>query len=330
MSEAAAAPVGALSMDAAVSLLSAPEAPPEEQAPEAQSLDTESEPPPTGDDAASEAEEPGDGDDAGDAEAEAEPVDAPQWWDAEDKAAFAKLSPELQAIVVKQEGKREAITAKEKDQARQARQKAETELTQLAPLRQALEQIVPQAQQIFADKWAGYTDLALAQHAQLGPDEAIQAMQWKAARDAEASELHRLRTVQEATQQQAYQQFLERETARLPEVAPDLADPVKGPERKQALAKFLVEQGIPENDLNHASARQLALAYDAMRYRQLASSAKQQMAPKTLTPSPARPGLKPAAASAPSKSTEVARLTNRLSQTRSMDDAVALMIQKGL
>jgi segregation and condensation protein A len=122
MSESATPETGALSVDQAIaSLLPAAEPVEQEQASEAPLEAAETTEPEgetkTPEDAEAGAETPTEGEEA---EAAAEPVEAlepPRYWSTEAKARFAELTPDLQAVVLSQEGPREEATAKAKAEA---------------------------------------------------------------------------------------------------------------------------------------------------------------------------------------------------------------------
>ena len=324
--DAAATDSGALSIDQATSLLGTPPKK-EAEAPEvevevAPEVETDSEVEPTEtEENGSEVEEPGAAE-----VVEAEPavtaVTAPTWWNAEAKAKFAALPPELQAVVMDQEGKREQVTQRAKQEAAEARKKAEAEANAITPLKQALDQLLPRANQIFSSRWA---NVDWAAWADTDPQAAFKG---RAQFEAEQAELGRLHQAHQIAHAEDRKKFVETEEAKLKEIAPELSDPEKGPARRQAIGKFMLERGATPDELMNVDARLLSLADDALKYRELkaemAKAVKQSAAPKL----PANPTVRPTAA-APSRSPNARLDTLNRKRTLSIDEAVELQTLRG-
>jgi hypothetical protein len=309
MSDVNAAPAGeSLSVEQATGLMTGAI---EQPAPEEREDDEEIPAEPTADDpepieAAAEEAEP---------EPELPAIDPPHSWDADAKADFAQLPRELQEKVVQRETQREKAVSEAQQRAAEAVKRAEAEASTLGQYKTALDQLIPQAQQTFANRWQG------VDFAKWAEEDPIAAFQGKEQFDAEMREMQRLHAAQQFAQREQYAKFLEAEGAKLPELAPDLADPEKGPARKEELKGFLVSAGIPETDLAYVSAAQLAIAYDAMRFRQLQAKARD-----AVKPPPARPALRPSPApERPSHQRSVEQINGRLNRSGSVDDAVALL-----
>src|SRR5262249_51783919 len=107
--------------------------------------------------------------------------------------------------------------------------------------------------------------------------------------------------------------------------APDLVDPKEGRARMSALSSFLVGQGFPAERLALMSAKEAAIAYDAMRWRQAEARARTQSQSKP-APANARPVVRPTAAQNQRTSTTRADdAMRRLAKTGRIDDAVAFL-----
>jgi hypothetical protein len=139
----------------------------------------------------------------------------------------------------------------------------------------------------------------------------------------EQAELQRIANAQQVASNISFQKYVEAEGEKLKAIAPELADPKDGVAKRHAVGQFLIESGIPPDALRGISAAQLAIAYDAMRYRQA------QKAIGTKTPvAPAKaPAARPTAAKpqATSQKTKVAALYERAAQSGRIDDMVAAM-----
>jgi hypothetical protein len=253
-----------------------------------------------------------------DAGAEA-PRTPPSHWNAEERASFAKAPPELQDAILAQEGKREAVLKRHKDDALEARRAAEAERGEVEKRVAFLDHILPAAAQTFQTRWAGIDWSRL-------PDEvgADQAFKLKAQFDGEREQMGRLLAERERAQTEQHRHFVATETEKLKTEAPDLADPKEGRARAAALGSFLTGEGFPATRISLMSAKEAAIAYDAMRWRQAQAKAKVQPQ-STRTPGP-RNVVKPTAAPAPRSSTTRADdAMKRLARTGRIDDAVAYL-----
>lgn len=310
-----------LSVEAAISSLT--EAPVEhEEAPvaaeEAPEPEPEIEAAPTAEDDASEPDEAADGVEATDETEAAAPLDAPVYWTQDAKAKFAELPPELQAVVLSQEGPREAAAAKAKQEAAEYRAQADQEVAKVHTLAEQLNQFLPKALESFKGKWDGIDWEAWVDQ---DPEAALKA---KFAYDADQATMAQLQAATQEAETQAHVAFLKAEAAKLPDLAPDLADPEKGPERRTKVAQHLLSMGIAPEALKTISAAEMAIAYDAYLYRQAKAGLTAAPKPK---PAPVKPVVKPAAAALPQNRTTQA--ANRFAQTRSVDDAIAVLLARG-
>lgn len=259
---------------------------------------------------------------APEAEAEPEeavaPLEAPKYWSHEAKAKFADLPPELQAVVLSQEGPREEAAAKAKAEAAQQRQVADKELQGVQKLAEQLNTFLPEAVKTFKSRW---DDVDWAAWVEQDPEAAFKG---KIAHEQEQQHLQKLAAAAEEAQAQAKQAFLREQTEKLAEIAPDLADPEKGVQRRTEVAKYLIAQGVDQSALSNISAVELTIAHKAMLFD--LAKANLQAAPKPKPAAP-KPVVKPAAtATSPNPARQA---VNRFAQTRSVEDAVALLMSQG-
>lgn len=277
--------------------------------------------------------EPDEAEDAADEapEAEDEPqdaiaaVDAPHYWPADKKAEFAKLPAGLQALVAEQEAGRVAAVNKAQQEAVLARKAVEAEVAQTQAINQQLVQTATAAQ--------AYHNRVVPE---LGmPWEQVDWQEWfredrataatfRAQYDAEREEIQRVEAAKDQSEQLAYRQFLQAEAARLPEVAPDLADPTHGPKRKSELLNYLGGKGYTQDRIGRFGALDLSLAYKAMLFDAAQANAQALKSAPQKSPPSARPIRPAAAAVAPSQSARIKELEARAAQTGSLDDVLAL------
>lgn len=299
----------------------APEAPVEAAA-EPEEIEAEASP---AEDADDEAETPAEGDEA---EAAPEPVVAaepPKYWSQDAKAKFAELPPELQAVVLQQEGPREEAAAKAKAEAAAVRQVADAEVAKVTQLAEHLNEFLPQALEVFQSRWGSNPDWKA--YAELHGAEAMIV-----AKVEHEQELALLQQTAQATERaNAEKKAAERkaEWTVLAEIAPDLADPVKGPERRAAVVQYLAADGFTRDVIEDISAKEMRLAHKAMLWDQAQAALKARPTPRP-APAPAvRAPVRPAAGQSQSPTERTsATIANRYAQTRSVDDAVALLLAR--
>ena len=317
-----------LSFEAAVSLLDSahpvedePAAPRHDPVDPVDGAGAETGAEPVYDDLAEPADEPTLGADDGDP-AEAPAIAPPRSWDAEARAAFAALPREAQERIAARENERDRAVSRAQQEASDARRKAETEASNLGRYQAELDQLLPRAERVFADRWRGVDWVAWAQAdpaaAQVG------RLQY----EAEQGELARLNAVHQLNRTHARGRYMSAEAEKLSELAPDLADPREGPSRKAAVARFLIDNGAEPQALADLGAAAISIAYDAMRYRAAETALKTRppQAGQASARVPARAAIRPAAsepASAQTRGTQAA--ANRFAQSGSVDDAIALL-----
>lgn len=274
------------------------------------------------------AENPAEGERETGAEPEAvAPAEPPKYWSQDAKARFAELTPELQAVVLAQEGPREEATAKAKAEAAQVRETAEKELAGVQQLAEQLQTFLPQALQTFRNRWGDNPDwVAFARDH--GADKMVIAKaQWESERDQVA----KLRQASDQAQAQAHEVYVRGEFEKLKTLDPELTDPQKGVERRTEVSSYLQKLGFPAQAIQKISAVEMSLARKAMLYDQAqAKAAKPNPAPK-----PAAAGTKPlarggaAVGSTDPKVQQAQAAGAKFAKSRSIADAIALLNSQG-
>lgn len=263
-------------------------------------------------------------DDTNEPDPETPAIEAPRSWKDEDKPVWSTLTAEAQAIVLAREEDRDRATSRAVSEAGQAKKQAEQEAATIAQYRAQMDAFLPQALQTFASRWEG---INWAEEARIDP---VRAFQAKAQYDSEQAQLQQLQAAQQQAQAVEHQAHVRTVAATLETLAPDLMDPKDGPRRVSELSAFLLEgKGYTPESLKWATAEDLSIAYDAMRYRQLQAKAKDAI---TRTPiAPTKP-VKPAGAGdrGSSDTRDVTTAVRRLAQTGRGEDAIAVILAKGL
>ena len=295
----------------------------EEQAPETEAVEVEEdyqEPEDTGEPEEAPEEAP-------EAEEEApEPVvEAPHYWPADKKAEFAKLPPELQALVAEQEAGRVRAVNQAQQQAVEARKAVEAEIAQTQAVNQRLTQAAEAAEsyhsRVIPD--LGMTWEQVDWQAWFAQDRATAAA-YRAQYDAEREDIQRIQAAKDEAEQTAYRQFLQAEALKLPEVAPELVDPVKGPKLKADLGQYLTSKGYTQDRIGRFGALDLSLALKAMMFDAAQANAQALKSAPQKPAAPARPVRPAAAASAPTQTARIRELEARAARTGSLDDVLAL------
>lgn len=315
-----------LSVDAAVGLLTDA---PEQDAPEAEILQgPEPEESPEGEDI--EAQPEAESDDEGEAPAEVEnadepepetAVEAPHYWSADKKAAFAALPADLQQTLKDEWLSGERITSQKLEEAATARKAAEAETNALKALSERIQSAAERAEGAFADRWAGMTQVEWVKLAQEDP---TRYTQLKAQFDAERDAVQQSQAARDAARQIEHTQWLAEQESRLKTLAPELSDPVKGAANRGAVAEYLKSQGVAEQDLPNVGALEVSIAWKAMQYDKGRAALSSSKPPAERAP--VRPAASPS--QAPQKRS-LADAESRFNKTGSIDDAVRLLALKG-
>lgn len=289
------------------------EAPAKPDAASPEGQNTEAEP------AAEDASEPEaviDGEDAEteDADAEGEQpelpvIEPPRFWDTDAKKRFGELPRDLQELVLSKETERDKATSKKLEEYALKQKAADGEASRIAQLNGVLDKLLPQAVETFKDRWENVDWDAVVD--QRGAEEALKL---KNQMETERKQVQQLHVAKEQADAATTNRFVAERFDQLKTVCPDLADEKDGPDRQLKLVNFLTERGVPsEAIIKRASAEELSIAYDAMRWRQAQADAKaKSSAPKTPAQNqpatPAKPSVRPTAAPARAGSPQLAKL----------------------
>lgn len=256
-------------------------------------------------------------------------IEAPRSWNAEERAQFAKLPREAQTIVVAREAERDSRVAKAVQEANDAKKSVEAQQATLAEITGRLNDSLPNAITAFETRW-GKTepewDNLIDTHG------AEQTLKWQNQYARERNALGQAARDKAAVEDQLFVQFVQAETVKLAQIAPQLADPVKGPALRSSVAQYAIDQGaVAADQVKHVSAAQLHIAHKAMQWDRAQALLAAKQAQKTpanpaAPKSPATPAATPSAA-APANAIPRAQqeLRHRFAQTRSLEDAVAVL-----
>src|SRR5882672_10354271 len=219
--------------------------------------------------------EEGEGEEGEPEEPSAEGSDAPEFWSAEDKAAWNAVPPELRPVLKKYEQQRVEFVNEKAREAATIRARAVEEVQRAnAVVDQAAQwwqQAGPALQQAFADKWSQVNWTALAEK---NPAEWARLNQIRMDEAAVLAEANRRgqQDVQAATAraEQAFQHAKHVEHGKLAQKLPDyFGAPETSQKTYDELSKFLLAKGIPANRINQIhEAPIIEMALNAMRFEQ--------------------------------------------------------------
>lgn len=328
---------GALTLDQAVGLLGddivreepAPAPEPEPQ-PAAEPEEILAEP------TAEEGEEPTEASPAEQPEEQPEPelpaIEPPLFWDADAKETFKGLPRDLQQKLSEQAEKISKDVSKRMQEAAETRKQAEEAAKAFTTKAEQIDGLIQQAEAVNQmDGWDELMKLTPAQWSNWLRQDPDQARAAKDQVDLRKAELQRLYGAkQEADQQrqtQAFNAYIAAQQEELGRIAPDLA--TDGAKRTE-IAKYLMDQGYAADRLKGIGAQDLVLARKAMLWDQAQKAkANAKPQPKPAAPTPSKP-VKPAASVAtPPAQRATQAVAQKFAKSRSIDDAVALLNQKG-
>jgi hypothetical protein len=224
------------------------------------------------------------------AEASAEDAEPPDFWSAEDKAAWNAVPPELRPVLKKYEQQRVEFANEKAREAAQARAQAAQDVERAnAVIVQAAQwwrQTGPALQQAFASKWAQVDWKTLAEKDPGEYARLDQERQKEAALLADANRRQQEDT-KAATERalQALELAKQAENAKLAHKLPDyFGSPEKAAKTYDELGKFLFAKGIPADriaQIHEAPIIEMALA--AMRFEQAQQHVLRSSEGKALT-----------------------------------------------
>ncbi len=276
-------------------------------------------------DAGDEADASDAADDTGDTDDE--PTATPPFWTAEDKAWFADQPSEVRARILSYEKNRDQATSRALRGFAEARKGAEAEAQQLASMHTGVGQALAQAQARHAA--SGWHGIDWVRWARENPG---QALQGKIQYEQEQGELQRLNAARQVAHDQAFKAYVSEEGRKLVHTAPELAN---DPAKRQEVGRWLLDQGYGPQTLRGVGALDLAVAHKAMQWDRADAALKSgaQARNSDGRPNSAKIGGRTvratAAAQAPSSKRTAQEASSRFAQSRTKNDAIALLNARG-
>src|SRR6185312_11953486 len=153
-------------------------------------------------------------------------IEPPRFWDAEAKKRFGELPRDIQELLSQNEDRSVKATSKSLQEAAEARKAAEIEASNLTALRSQLDKHIETAKARFKSKWEN-----VDWNATIDQYGAEQALKFKNEFEADQAAIAQAERDAAVAENADLQNFTAREMAKLPELAPDLADPKTSPQR---------------------------------------------------------------------------------------------------
>lgn len=222
-----------------------------------------------------------------------EVIAAPDFWDTEGKAEFAKLPKEAQKAVATYEKQRTAAVARKMNEVSQVTKAAQAKQEQLDARMRSVENFVSEADRAIAEYEGIDWQMEIAEATT--PEDRERVL-WHQARynSLKQAKADAEKSLDEA-QATEHREFIEREAGNLARINPQLD--VKTPEGAKRVAQvyaFLAKvPGMDENTLNWMPGAAVDLAHDAMRWRMQQAKAKAAASSK---PAPQKPPAGPTTA----------------------------------
>ena len=274
----------------------------------------------------------------GDQEAEPEvpAISPPKSWTKDLHDHWNTLDPVLQERIVARDREDQAAIKRAFNEAADERKAIKVEREAAEKARQQYEAQLPALMQSLQDaQQNSFADIRTVNDVEkLQAEDPFRFQAWQVQQmklQAAHVENERVNREKEQAQQTEWASFVQKENELASEYIPELADKVKGPALTQRAAERLEELGFKRAELDDlASGKQKLSIYDHRIQRLIFSDLKLQdfqNAPKAVAAKPLPPVVRPGTSKphGNSASERVQTLTEQLSNSGRMDDAVALL-----
>lgn len=222
------------------------------------------------------ADEPTEGEDEEGAEVEPEvpAIDAPSFMDATERAKFASLPTEAQQIVASQSSLLQAdYTRKTQEVATKSKQ---------------LDANLQQLGEVVSDREARLAEWKKVDWVNLSQTDPQNYQFYRAQMEAEQQEFEDAKALKAQVEADRLRVHVEEQTQQLKHVLPEALDPKKGPEIVRDVQTAMTEAGIGPETQKWVTAGQMALIYDAVKWRK-SQAKKVNLRPKSDAKTTARP-----------------------------------------
>jgi hypothetical protein len=253
----------------------------------------------------------------------------PASWSADDKAVFSKLPPEAQAVIARRESERDSAFTRRAEEIANERKGWDAERQAIATQREQYAQHLQQLVHLALPEAKVFEGVDWARLAAENPAEYVRLNglrdQLRGRIGAIQQEIARVSSQAQAEQQQQLQRTRAEQQQLLVARVPEFGDADKGPKLAADLRQSLASHyGFSDAEIGNAlDHRLIAMAVDAMKYRQ-GEAARASATAKKANPPPSvqRPGSAPAT---DAKGRRIAQKVQNLGRTNSVHAAAALL-----
>jgi len=259
-------------------------------------------------------------------------VEPPNGWSKEEKALFAQLPPEAQAVIVRRDGEQTRDYVKKTEEIAEHRKALESTFAEIQQERNAYARNLQQLLFVAAPEAQRFANIDWQQLAQEAPADYVRMT---AERDAMRgriggiqAELQRVAAQAEEAQAQQFVQLRQAEQQRLIEALPDFGDREKAPKKVAEMRDWLVKRGFSNEEIGQVVDHRVLLVVDkamqadrVMEARRQAQEKRVQTAPQVQPPgSPRQRGDTQAAQRRGQK-------MNALKRSGSEKDAISYLLE---
>jgi hypothetical protein len=252
-------------------------------------------------------------------------IEAPQFLDEKERAAFAALPRAAQEMLLKHDKALVADYTRKTQAVAEEKKAVQAQRQQLDRVVSQFGEVLPEAEREFAE-WQKFDWVRLAQMVT-----AEEYNQYRANAEAAGKRVSTLRTQKAQAEQASFQTFLSEQKTLLTSIAekqaPEFLKPDAGEKVIKPLVTYIKELGYSDDEITHIGAQDMIIAYKAMKYDQMVAARKNgkpALTPKPDAKSTGKP-VRAGAAVSTSKRAVSKDLQQRFNKTGSKDLAIELL-----
>jgi len=259
-------------------------------------------------------------------------VEPPNSWSKEDKALFAQLPPEAQAVIARRESEQNKAFTQKTQEIAEHRRALESTFQEIQQERDAYARNLQQLLFVAAPEAQRFANIDWQQLAQDAPADYVRLT---AERDAMRGriggiqqELQRVAAQAEHAQAQQFVQLRQAEQQRLIEALPDFGDSEKAPKRVAEMRSWLTKRGFSNEEIGQVIDHRVLLVVDkAMQADRVQEARRQAQEKRTQT----APTVQPPGSPRQRGDTQAAQRRGQkmaaLKRTGSEKDAISYLLE---
>lgn len=210
-------------------------------------------------------------------------IEAPQFLDEKERAAFAALPRAAQDMILKHDKAMVADYTRKTQALAEDRKAAQAQRQQLEQVVERYSEVLPEAERKLAE-WQNVDWQQLAARVS-----AEQYNQFRASYEADAKRIHSLRAEKQQAETISFKAYVAEQAEELRRIAKDKAPELIAPDAGEKVFKPLVEyareQGYSDDEIRYIGANDMVILHKAWKFDQMMARRKDGKAP-ALTPKP--------------------------------------------